>query len=173
MMEFIKQSYEKRGSLLALLLLAISCSIEDLPDDPMLECILDDYIHCVQDELAGKVILVYDTQGWNDSTSYLIIMLIQQYKIDAGEILKSSYKGNTIFLHQRHITGGGAIKKDNGVPNRLAWKNTILEHEPSVPLPESFYEVHLLYNTKRRCLETTELQRPIHFTRSKCFICGD
>lgn len=180
MMESIKQSFVRKTSLLFILFIFIilpGCKHQVLSKTPLLECVLNEYIQSLQQKIdENTVILVYDLQGWTDSTSMIRFMLVQKDKVRESKLLCSTYKSNTIYMIQDHILSKFEYSLENSIPSGLKWK--AIDYNPKIveiPLAENFFELQLTFSIKNKCIDEIILY-PVglkHSINNNCLVCPE
>lgn len=106
--------------LIALLFMMVAfCTCKQEVHAGKLECLLES----LKIELKGMVIEVGQHNGWNDTTSLIMVTYHKKsLKIPIERNLKGSYKGKDIYFYQSTIDSLDK-QKYSRIPNGINWVN--------------------------------------------------
>lgn len=124
----------------------------------VLECLLDAYQEFF-DVPRNQELYVTEVIGWTDSTSIIHIKTISHRRLD-GEHWLSVYRGFKVCLLQGYFDQGEVVyffDRKSLLPNNMQWEKVFLhsidDTNGLIPTPESFDEIQIVYNRKKKCVE--------------------
>ncbi len=159
-----------------------SCNSKDNEyKEKSLECILDAYNSEFSMRL-GNELRIFESHGWTDTTVNLSLLSIKSERLKSGEYYFSEYNGLKLFLSQGELYEDKGLRlelfadKSKMTSNSLTWKKVDLKNmrEAGIVPPEQFDEIQIIYNSKKKCIEETEMmgrERFMEQIKNNCGFC--